>query len=592
MDFRRIGATFGSFRHNRSGNVATILGLSMVPLILLVGASVDYTRSVTKRTSLQQATDAAALSAAQSLSKNPSTATLNTATTNFFTAAVNDSNAWIDSGPTVSPDNTQVCLTTRTKVPTMIMGAASGMGMKGSTQVTVVASSCAKINNLTYEVAMVLDNSGSMSESSSGTTKIASLISAANQMVATLDPAGQTPKASFSLVPFSLAVNVGSKYRGASWIDNNGQSSIAGQNYRIPSGLPVGAFLPTNRFALLDAMGQSWGGCLEERPGSYLASDDPATSSVGDSLFEPFLYPDEYSTTKNQQNMASSGMTAVNNYLTKQSNGGTCQPNDLYYQADQPNSKTPLLLDDGNPTLPRGDTQTEICKYNGKNNVRALSYYGAFTTGPNMMCDSQPLTTLTNNTSTLTSQINAMTAKGNTNLFSGFMWGWRTISPNGPFNTQSTSGAIGPQNAQAYSAVKNVKVIILMTDGFNNWTPTAGYGTSSPYGNNASSYSPFGYYENNRLAAYASGGTTNSSNWRSVMDTATLAACTNAKNAGIQIFTVGFSVPSDPIDAAGTTLLQNCATLPSMYYPASDGNGLIAAFNSIAQAMSGLRLVN
>ncbi len=583
MILRGLGPVLRRFGGNRQGNVATILAISMVPLVLLVGASVDYTRSVTQRTNLQQATDATALAIAHYLTQNMTQAQLTTNTQNYFSAAVADTNASITSGPTVSPDNTQVCITTRTNVNTTIMRAAAVLGPGSLQQVTVKANSCAKINNTTYEIALALDNSGSMAESTSGTTKIASLQTAAAQLVSTMNPPGQTPRTSFSLVPFSLAVNVGARYQGASWIDNNGQSSIAWQNYLLPTGLARTDFSPTSRFALLAAMGQSWGGCVEERPGSYLASDAPASSN-GDSLFEPYLNPDEYSNSNDQQYVSRYGYTTVNHYLSNETTGGTCSSNGLYAAADANHSTTPVSNAVGNASLPRGDTQTMVCKYNASRNVSSLSYNGqsGFNTGPNLLCDSQPLTTLTNNNATLTSQINSMYAKGSTNLFSGVMWAWRTISPNGPFNTQTTpQGSIGPQNAQPYSAPNNIKVIILMTDGFNSWNAL-----SSQYSNNQSTYSAFGYFENSRL------GSTNSSNSRSVMDTATQQACTNAKAAGIQIFTVGFSIPSDPIDGPGKTLLQGCASDPSMYYPASDGSALIAAFKSIQAAMSGLRLVN
>jgi hypothetical protein len=46
---------------------------------------------------------------------------------------------------------------------------------------------------------------------------------------------------------------------------------------------------------------------------------------------------------------------------------------------------------------------------------------------------------------------------------------------------------------------------------------------------------------------------------RAALDELTLQACTNAKAKGIVIYTVGFSVTSDPIDAQGQNLLQACA---------------------------------
>ena len=52
------------FRSAVSGNVIVIFSLALVPLLLGVGASVDYTRASTTRTALQQAADSAALAAA------------------------------------------------------------------------------------------------------------------------------------------------------------------------------------------------------------------------------------------------------------------------------------------------------------------------------------------------------------------------------------------------------------------------------------------------------------------------------------------------------------------------------------------------
>jgi hypothetical protein len=56
------------------------------------------------------------------------------------------------------------------------------------------------------------------------------------------------------------------------------------------------------------------------------------------------------------------------------------------------------------------------------------------------------------------------------------------------------------------------------------------------------------------------------------MDAKTLQACTNAKAMpnNVTIYTVGLSVSSDPIDAAGLDLLKKCASSPTMAYVAND----------------------
>jgi hypothetical protein len=75
--------------------------------------------------------------------------------------------------------------------------------------------------------------------------------------------------------------------------------------------------------------------------------------------------------------------------------------------------------------------------------------------------------------------------------------------------------------------------------------------------------------------------------------TLTATACTNAKDpdtAGVTIYTVAFSVTSDPIDVPGQNLLKNCASQTSNYFLASDSTALNTAFGSIAQGIGQLRL--
>ena len=68
-------------------------------------------------------------------------------------------------------------------------------------------------------------------------------------------------------------------------------------------------------------------------------------------------------------------------------------------------------------------------------------------------------------------------------------------------------------------------------------------------------------------------------------------ACTNAKAspANVSIYTIAFSIPGDPIDTTGQTLLQNCAS-SGQYFLANDSNGLIAAFSKIANSIGALRI--
>lgn len=164
-----------------------------------------------------------------------------------------------------------------------------------------------------------------------------------------------------------------------------------------------------------------------------------------------------------------------------------------------------------------------------------------------------------------------MAANGNTNLLEGLMWGWRTISPNAPF-----------ADAKPYKTADNEKIIILLTDGMNAW--------SSANNHNKSVYSSFGYYGAGRLTDPGGANPTTSAAARAQMEAKTLSACGNAKAAGVTVYTVGFSVASDPIDATGLDLLKKCASSPQMAYVANDSSTIVTVFEEIAKSIGGLRL--
>ena len=191
---------------------------------------------------------------------------------------------------------------------------------------------------------------------------------------------------------------------------------------------------------------------------------------------------------------------------------------------------------------------------------------------------------------------------GDTVLATGFMWAWRSISPNGPFDAggnQSTT--VGQQAPKPYGYVDqkttavNHKVIILLTDGMDDWfgQDNDGYTAYTAYDPNKMVYNGFGYPQEGRL------GYTSTSTARTLLDQTLATACTNAKAtkdpsgnaAPVEIYTVGF-LATDGIDAAGQTLLQNCATDNGHAFIATTGDQLVQVFQQIAASITQPRISN
>ena len=609
----RVWALGTSFRADREGQVALTFALALLPSLLMVGAAIDYGRAVGKRASLQQATDATVLAISHNELSQTSTVAALTGPTQTYLGGLLPGATIRSGGLTIATGNTKLCLATTLSVPTTITAITN------VATIPVGAYACAQPpSNNTIEVALALDNSGSMSESAGGATKMAALMQGAQQLVDTLNPAGTTaPKAAISIVPFTAVVNVGAKTTPPAFMDTAGKSSIHWQNFhRPPPLLLLAPFYPTSKFDLFAALqNASWAGCVEERPVPYTTTDTPASTSNPDTMFVPFLSPDDPGDTNPNDcfllnpvtqivltscSLGTLGSGLLNNHWFANSyindTGAVnvtapCLLNPLSIVDDT--VQLPLLVSDNQPNYFPLSGATMVCKYNGGKVVSTTSSPGV-TTGPNFLCSGPPLTPLTTDRTVLTTAINAMQAGGSTDLATGTMWAWRTISPTAAMFPVSSPGTIGQQNPKSYAtsigaSATNQKYLILMTDGFNSWT-------QNPYSPWGSTYEAFGYFVNNRIASYGDCNNasyfvaTTATSYRCQLDNVTREACSNAKAAGITIYTVGFTISSDPIDAQGISLLQSCASSTSNYFQASDATGLVTVFQQIASNIQGLRL--
>ena len=559
----------GLFR-DRRGNVAILFAFLSMPMLMLSGAAVDYGFATRLETKLQAATDATALL----LCQTPLTTTpvdLNAMAQTTMTGAMGSANLVVD--PLTITDNPRQITLTAHKQSTTFFGK-----LTGTTRINPGAKSqCATPLPKTFEIALVLDNTGSMAASSGGQSKLQAVQTAATNFVNYVYTNSAFSSATrIAIVPFAGAVAVNpTTYRYATWIDQTGQSAYHWTNVLLPGGSNFSSRFDI--FAKLQAVNANWGwgGCLESLPYPQNVQDGAPTSGTKDSYFVPLFAPDEPG-------------DASSTYRGFSDSAGSYWSYNSYIDDDTSSSIGSCSI---SKTLSYDSALGRACKYVSPRNATSSTYIG-IPNGPNFGCTTQPLQPLTNNQGTLKTLIGNMAPLGSTNIHEGFMWGWRTLSPKSVFSSSYSSlnaPAAYTTTSSTTSATTINKIIILMTDGTNSWTANS----SAPTG---SLYFAAGYFQNaNDTSANARMPTKNQNvsdagSARNALDQLTSEACANAKAVNISIYTIGFSIPSDPIDAPGQTLLKKCASSDGQFFLANNADDLIGAFQKIQASIGALRL--
>jgi Flp pilus assembly protein TadG len=517
------------------GSVLTMFAL-VTPVMLAAGmGAVDYSRMAGQRSRLQAVSDALALKLAP-LAFSKSDAQLAAEAARIVTA--------FDNTGALKVEPPQVSLA-RTEVTVRVSMDYTPVYFRvpGYSTYKVATLSKAAVSNTTYEIALVLDNSSSMADMSNGRSKVDAAKEAAGTLVDTImDEPDMARRTRIALVPYTSSVHVGSEHQTASWVDTQGASKIHWENITKPAAA-------VSRFALFDWLGEPWGGCFETRPDGLGLTDDGISADDPSTLFVPMFAPDEPG---NKLASSYSNQQVLNSYLNDDGQGACPLP------------------------LPAAwaDRQKLGCKYKIDKNTSkiAFSYNWGIRTGPNFMCNAVKMLRLTDNRSALKGRIGEMKALGDTSIFEGVAWGWRALSPNAPF-----------ADGRAYGGnVDNRKILILLSDGNNNWLRLSNA--------NRSLYSPMGFYINNRVAA----GLTDQSVANATLDNKTKQVCENAKGKGVTIYTVGFVLPGKELPPSWSDLVTNCASPVGgkrQAYIASNGDQVVEIFREIARTISGVRLV-
>lgn len=204
---------FSRFLTEERGGVLPMFALALVPVIGLVGAAVDYSRGNAARTAMLAAIDATALM----LSKDAATMTPGEVTAKanaYFTSQFNRpevANIQLNAVLT-SPQagSFTLTLTATGNVPTTFTK------LLGQTKLDISSTADVKWGIKKLELALVLDNTGSMAQSG----KLTQLKAAAHTLLTTLQNAAKQPgDVKVAIVPFDTMVNIGTSYKDQFWVD-------------------------------------------------------------------------------------------------------------------------------------------------------------------------------------------------------------------------------------------------------------------------------------------------------------------------------------------------------------------------------------
>ncbi|MBN9241472.1 MAG: hypothetical protein J0I98_01620 [Mesorhizobium sp.] len=620
-----------NFWKDRRGNYALLTAIVMVPLMGAVALAVDYTELVREKQDTLNALDAAGVATGRYISGGATNAQAIAYANNFFNAnlsSVDPANATltVDLPSSLTGGGTLTLRADLTYHPYFLPVAAYLLG-KESSDIKYSATSQVRLKN-TLEVALVLDNSGSMNENGYGTSikrldvlknfgkGLIDLVSAQAALISQVNKPVQ-----FGLVPFAASVNVGPDYyykTRATWLDLNGTSPIHHENFNWnsfpqtttntcsdPSGKCIqktggmvmargsgwGALQdkPLTRFTLFDETkymtssgavpAAKWGGCVESRPYPLNVNDTPPDQNNPATLFVPMFAPDE------------AGEAWTTSSIDYWSLNAYSAPNSWWN-------------DDTASSAGAVSRQSNMTKYF---KVRPAGNSLPSGKGPNYSCTTTPITPLTDVTdatqrTAMKNAIDGMVANGATNVPEAMAWGWRVLSSGPPF----TGGRLESERG-------NDKVLIVLTDGANTYYTPSSLGFSDSAGNK-STYSAYGYaatnYDGQSGVKRIFKGTTLSVSYdndtytkamsqhlvRGATDPAAT-VCKNAKDAGIIVMTIALDLnQSDPAEVSQIQSLQDCSsfsrrTAGKKLFWNTRSNDMDQVTHEIADELSNLRIV-
>jgi Flp pilus assembly protein TadG len=204
------------FRRDERGNAGLLFGLAAIPMFAMAGGVVDYMQLQEARTRLQTALDAATLAASGSGKQDP--AELRAIVSNYVRANYRNRRVLkfnLEEDLTVTIEKSSDKKVLRTQIRARFHPVF--LSLLGFNRVPTEISAEAKTSTTGFEIALVLDNTGSMEGS-----KMQELKQAAKELIDGLSQTASETKFTRShvaLVPYNVYVNVGKDKWRRSWLD-------------------------------------------------------------------------------------------------------------------------------------------------------------------------------------------------------------------------------------------------------------------------------------------------------------------------------------------------------------------------------------
>lgn len=296
---RAVAACLRALARESSGNALMILAFSIVPLLALVGSSIDMGRAYLVESRLQQACDAGVLGARKELGAitnfDPDVdgAAVLTKGNRFFNANFADGiyNSVDRNFEMTLEEDQSVGGTASVILPTEIMQ------FFGKEQIDISVNCRAELSIPNTDIMMALDVTGSMAESNPDDTspKISVLKSVVKDFYATMEATRQPQsRIRYGFVPYSTNVNVGALLKDE-WVVSQwsypsrtlvGTSSSGGLYGYYSAVSPVSGTYYTTK-STFAATPDGTGGYTCSRPSNTLTSSTALVSTVTETVTNP-----------------------------------------------------------------------------------------------------------------------------------------------------------------------------------------------------------------------------------------------------------------------------------------------------------------